>query len=944
MVTEVKRLQFIDGVNVNTPEQTSLAVIPSVTVTTTPYTALETDSVIYVDTTAGAITINLPAVATASSNGKFYYIKKISTDSNTVTIDPNGAELIEEAASIQLFKQNDCVQAHCDSLKWRLISDQKNFLVDMYSTQVIAGNKSFSSVTTVTNTTESTTKDNGALVVEGGVGIEKNLNVGGSAVITGNTTIDGDLTVNGTTTTLNTATLTVEDQNINVNKGGNQSSADDQAGITVEMSDATHAKILYDKDLASKWKLGNSGSEKEVITAGDTQTMTTKTFSDSVTFAEIATPATPAAGFVKIYPKTDKKFYLKDSTGLEEQIGSGGGGGATGENFITGDDYDFEAGIGNWTRYKNTTPGALPEVAPGGSPTANLTFTQNATAPLTGTFDGKLAKTGGVSVQGEGIYLDITPDIGYAAAGILTKFLCLVDSLYADNDITLHILDKTTNTFIPVNPYQLKKSSLVERIFFEFQNPATLTSGIRFYIHVASTSTANWTANFDLFDMQPKTTSFAASDTDLLTYTPTFLGFGTVTGARGDYRRKGQMLDVWGEVTTGTPTAVSAALSLPTSLSAKAISTTSTQVVGEWTRSSTAEFNKGPLLLNTANGVTNIFFGGATSISAAGPDPLSIALGNTIAGTGQRISFKFSVPILGWSTGSEISDIYIGRDVSFSTNTSTTSLTNMAVVQLITTNVITDTVNGFSGGTYTIKSAGKYAFFAQVATQLVTPSSVANSLIIEIHVNGVAKLSSNKAAKTTSNCFFESRVQGEIVCNVGDLITVRVYSELPTVTVATTAAYNYFSGFKIQAPNQVLASEKVVEKWSSNTGSYATGATILYEDKQTSTHGWYNPATGIFTAGRAGLLKVSAKVLIPSSSTSYTQLNLRNSGGSLLCVGPYATNVGAINNHVPNLYCVGMVNAGDTFKITLAHGIGGSVAVDNSDTIGQYNSVEFVME
>ena len=38
--------------------------------------------------------------------------------------------------------------------------------------------------------TESTTKDNGALVVEGGVGIEKNLNVGGTLSITGHATFD----------------------------------------------------------------------------------------------------------------------------------------------------------------------------------------------------------------------------------------------------------------------------------------------------------------------------------------------------------------------------------------------------------------------------------------------------------------------------------------------------------------------------------------------------------------------------------------------------------------------------------------------------------------------------------------------------------------------------------------------------------------------------------
>jgi len=99
---------------------------------------------------------------------------------------------------------------------------------------------------TVGDTTESTTKDNGALVVEGGVGIEKNLNVGGTLNITGNATFDsikiennvistisgtelyidpypdglsnegtvvikGNLQVDGTTTSINSTTVDLND-------------------------------------------------------------------------------------------------------------------------------------------------------------------------------------------------------------------------------------------------------------------------------------------------------------------------------------------------------------------------------------------------------------------------------------------------------------------------------------------------------------------------------------------------------------------------------------------------------------------------------------------------------------------------------------------------------------------------------------------------------------
>ena len=54
-------------------------------------------------------------------------------------------------------------------------------------------------ISTFSNTTQSSSKDTGALVIEGGVGIEKNLFVGGGAEVTGLTTITGVLDANNTT-------------------------------------------------------------------------------------------------------------------------------------------------------------------------------------------------------------------------------------------------------------------------------------------------------------------------------------------------------------------------------------------------------------------------------------------------------------------------------------------------------------------------------------------------------------------------------------------------------------------------------------------------------------------------------------------------------------------------------------------------------------------------
>ena len=69
--------------------------------------------------------------------------------------------------------------------------------------------------TTFNSTTDSTFEDNGAVVFKGGVGINKNLNVGANVII------DGNLFVRGSTTTVDSVTLRTQDNIIEINTGAN---------------------------------------------------------------------------------------------------------------------------------------------------------------------------------------------------------------------------------------------------------------------------------------------------------------------------------------------------------------------------------------------------------------------------------------------------------------------------------------------------------------------------------------------------------------------------------------------------------------------------------------------------------------------------------------------------------------------------------------------------
>jgi hypothetical protein len=61
--------------------------------------------------------------------------------------------------------------------------------------------------------------------------------------------------------------------------------------------------------------------------------MTIRNTSSGIELSGVAAPATPAAGWVRIYAKTDGKVYIKDETGLETDITTAAAGGGASRVF-----------------------------------------------------------------------------------------------------------------------------------------------------------------------------------------------------------------------------------------------------------------------------------------------------------------------------------------------------------------------------------------------------------------------------------------------------------------------------------------------------------------------------------------------------------------------------------------------------------------------------------
>lgn len=93
--------------------------VNNIVTVTSNYTISSTDSVILADATSGPITINLPA---ASSLPKIiFYVKKIDSTSNAVTIDPNGSELIDGVTTKPITSMMTTYPFISNGLNWYIL-------------------------------------------------------------------------------------------------------------------------------------------------------------------------------------------------------------------------------------------------------------------------------------------------------------------------------------------------------------------------------------------------------------------------------------------------------------------------------------------------------------------------------------------------------------------------------------------------------------------------------------------------------------------------------------------------------------------------------------------------------------------------------------------------------------------------------------------------------
>lgn len=661
----------------------------------------------------------------------------------------------------------------------------------------------------------------------------------GNMIVQNDLTVLGNLQVDGTTTTVNTATLDVEDANITINKNGNQATADDVAGLTVEMTDATDVAIVYDKDVASRWKVGDVGSEAQIATVSHTQTLTNKTiaagsntitgllhgtqvdnpssgvhgvtgsvvgtsdaqdlsnktFTNPVILEEQASsPSTPSSGDRKLYSKTDGKLYHKGSDGVERKVGSG-----SGASVNYHEDYDCDD-ISKVSVYDDG--GAVPTDGAGG--TTSVTATLETSAPLAGTGSYKLSK-GASNLQGEGWAVNSSALDDLEAGGpnaIWINFSYKTSANYASGDVTVYAYRVGSSTLEAVNTFQ--GSSFTNSLpaapngstYAGWITASSSDTSIRLILHVASTNATAYDIHVDRLSIGPQSVVQSGIMSDWQSYTPTYGGVGTVSSAYALWRRVGDSIEVTGRFTTGTTTSSAVSISLPNSYTIDATKITASNLAG------LADAN---ISSATLMGFCTLAVPGASSIALGERTSAQSLIATSIIGTaiGDAVvtTYSFRAPITGWTSGNTMSTAELAvrnARARYSTNagqsisTATTTIVNFEDKSYDTHNAVT------TGGSwkFTAPATGYYKVTSRLLFTNTSNWNAGEFAQFSLYKNGsvYSQLDYVDNYFTGTAMFGSVRGSDTVYLVAGDYIDIRIYQNTGSaLTIDSAATFTYVS-------------------------------------------------------------------------------------------------------------------------------------------------------
>jgi hypothetical protein len=426
---------------------------------------------------------------------------------------------------------------------------------------------------------------------------------------------------NGGTGVNNAGSLTYGSSNITLTTSGATSLSLPTSGTVATLAGA---EALTNKDIDG----GTASNSRRITLPKDT-----KANLDALTRKE---------GTI-VYASDTDKAYIDNGSSLVP-VGSGGGSGINllildssyGAN--NSDNFDAENSVGTWAAYADAA-GTSPVDMTGGSP--NTTIARNTSSPLNGSADFLLTISSGASRQGEGVSALVYVPPAYRGRNLEFKFAFAASGTLVEDDIRLAAYDVTNSLVLtPTTDGKILGSSGQARSII--QCPADCAQ-MRVGIHIARTSTAALTINFDDVQLSPNALPLGMAGSDWFAYTPVFSSpFGTVTGIDFYYRRVGDSVAIKGYASPGTTSSGTWTISLPSGL------------VADSTKMSASTYTAAGSGTSTQGGTWSLVplaRGGDSVLSLTRTDQTSIApFSGTLLSSSSPFTIDARLPIDGWSS------------------------------------------------------------------------------------------------------------------------------------------------------------------------------------------------------------------------------------------------------------------------------------------------------
>lgn len=463
----------------------------------------------------------------------------------------------------------------------------------------------------------------------------------------------------------------------------------------------------------------------------------------------------------------------------------------------------FESGLQGWKECSSSGSAPTTDVTELNS---NLVPTKNTTTPLAGSVDLKLSKPAS-DEQGKCYFTEFTIDgdqvsnpntlsFSYKSANMVWGSLDGV----TPSDIRVYIANKTTSVVTAPFPNTLDGGG---KYVGQWQAGSSGQT-YQLILWVSTTNASAWDFYADSFRNRLSEWVVINSDSDWVSYTPTFTGFGAVSGLSARYRKQGSNLELEIKVTSGTSTPVEGQMTLPSGLTSSS-SIPTIQQAGTISLS-TASASQYKVLIETSKtyvtfGIQDGTSGGLTKKNA------SVFITSPTA-----MSFQASIPIQGWTSGYATPGVSAQRIPSEFTGLKSGTQAVTAEVTDITFGTVTDKTGSWNGSQFTVKVPGTYVVDGNIG------DSASVTFTPVVYVNGV---STNKRwATSTGQTSSGSSTIPDL--KVNDVISLR---STATHTIATAGTL----GIRLQNdPSAFLTINRSTTKYlASNLTSSTTGIASL---------------------------------------------------------------------------------------------------------------------